>query len=518
MREGKPRDQAAAQCYSMWEQYKGDSVTIQSGLRFDFNSSALQVTKSDEGYLKGTAPVAKVGIMTYYLLDGSTRREFVPPETLFANDSMETLKMKPITNIHPPERILDSETVKRRKVGFTGEQVVKDDQFLASSLVITDSDAVNDAENGRRQLSPGYRCEIELSPGVYNGEHYDAIQRKRTYNHLALVDSARGGSDLKLNMDGKHPTTDNGVRLDGYEVKQDEDLSYEERKDLPDSAFAYVKEVDGKKIRKFPVPDATHVRNALARLPQSNLATEEKVEVKEKLKKVAKKYNIEVSDDGFSSDYIDYNLTIDEKEFINSKKGSRMEMTTISINNLDYQCAPEVKVHIDNLNNEKNDLKTNLDKAKADLDSANDKIKKLEGVNVDEEVKKGVKARVSLERDAYPHLDEEDQKKLDSMDDKAIKTAVILKAFPNAKEQLTDASDAYIDARYDSALDILKKEKEKSDSNMSNQRRDSRQDDGNYNNNNNDNENKISQDESRKNMIERMEHPEKFNEDGSRKK
>lgn len=40
-------------------------------------------------------------------------------------------------------------------------------------------------------------------------------------------------------------------------------LSTKKRKDLPDSAFALPDE------RKFPIPDADHARNALARVQQS---------------------------------------------------------------------------------------------------------------------------------------------------------------------------------------------------------------------------------------------------------
>jgi len=53
------------------------------------------------------------------------------------------------------------------------------------------------------------------------------------------------------------------------EVKYAKKLSYHEKQNLPDSSFAVViKQKDGRKIRKFPIHDAAHVRNALARLGQ----------------------------------------------------------------------------------------------------------------------------------------------------------------------------------------------------------------------------------------------------------
>lgn len=72
--------------------------------------------------------------------------------------------------------------------------------------------------------------------------------------------------------------------------------------DLPDSAYAYVKDQDGKKVRKFPYKNANgevdkpHLRNALARLPQSSLSPDEKATVGAKLKAAAKKVGIETED------------------------------------------------------------------------------------------------------------------------------------------------------------------------------------------------------------------------------
>ena len=70
--------------------------------------------------------------------------------------------------------------------------------------------------------------------------------------------------------------------------------------DLPDSAFAYIepggKVVDGKteprSLRHFPVHDAAHVRNALARAPQSPFGEK----AMPKIRAAAKKFGVQVSD------------------------------------------------------------------------------------------------------------------------------------------------------------------------------------------------------------------------------
>jgi len=76
--------------------------------------------------------------------------------------------------------------------------------------------------------------------------------------------------------------------------------------DLPDSDFAYIepggsKDSSGKTVprslRHFPVHDAAHVRNALARAPQSPFGEK----AMPKIRAAAKKFGIEVSDDSSSS-------------------------------------------------------------------------------------------------------------------------------------------------------------------------------------------------------------------------
>jgi hypothetical protein len=55
-------------------------------------------------------------------------------------------------------------------------------------------------------------------------------------------------------------------------------LSYKERKSLPSSAFAEPSK------RKYPVEDASHARNALARVSQHG-SSEEKAEIRAKVHK-----------------------------------------------------------------------------------------------------------------------------------------------------------------------------------------------------------------------------------------
>ena len=187
-----------------------DLIEVQ---RCDF-AKIGSVKRTDEGYLQGSAAIARVGVMTYIRADGTTFREYVPAETLFNQDSMDSMKLKPITNKHPDEVLLDACSVKRRKVGSVGEIIKRDGDHLVVSLVITDDDAVGAVQDGRQELSPGYRSRVLMQAGEYNGEKYDGIQISRKYNHLAICDAARGGKTLRLNLDSVELD-----KVDGFEVK-----------------------------------------------------------------------------------------------------------------------------------------------------------------------------------------------------------------------------------------------------------------------------------------------------------
>ena len=80
---------------------------------------------------------------------------------------------------------------------------------------------------------------------------------------------------------------------------------------LPDSDFAYIspggeKDSEGKttprSLRHLPIPDAAHVRNALARLNQTDIPPAAKKEALSKIKRKAKELGVEVSKSDAASD------------------------------------------------------------------------------------------------------------------------------------------------------------------------------------------------------------------------
>lgn len=160
-----------------------------------------KISRNDDGYLQGTAIVARSGILEYFE-DGKMVKEYVPPEELARADSLATLRLKPVTNGHPSARLVTPSNVKQFQVGMTGENVHSDGDVLSSTITINDNAAISEVNAGKRELSCGYRCDVITEPGTTTtGERYDRKQVNRRYNHVAICDLGRAGPVASLNMD-----------------------------------------------------------------------------------------------------------------------------------------------------------------------------------------------------------------------------------------------------------------------------------------------------------------------------
>ncbi len=72
-------------------------------------------------------------------------------------------------------------------------------------------------------------------------------------------------------------------------------LSDKERDALPDDAFAYI---DKEGERHLPIHDAAHVRNALARLEQTDFESKAAHDrARKRIRDAAKKFDIEVDEE-----------------------------------------------------------------------------------------------------------------------------------------------------------------------------------------------------------------------------
>lgn len=156
--------------------------------------------RTSQGYLKADALATRTGIFKYQKPDGTVQYELRTPEEVFNHESLDSLAEVPVTNEHP-QQPLNLDNTKHHQVGYTGSEISKFSNFVKAGVTITDPKTIGEIEQGKNQLSGGYLCDLEMTPGTYQGQRYDAIQRNIRYNHLAIVKNGRAGPEARLKLD-----------------------------------------------------------------------------------------------------------------------------------------------------------------------------------------------------------------------------------------------------------------------------------------------------------------------------
>lgn len=209
-------------------------------LRFDFNGSSGDFKRTAQGFLRVNARLSKAGIFSY-----DNGREYRSEEEVFRADSLESLKGAPVTDLHPAEKSSDSfvtpANTREHIIGIT-EGVERDGPYLKGSLIIFNEGAIKAIESGeRKEISLGYKCRLDTTPGSANGEAYDAIQRDIIINHVAIGPKGwgRAGPDCAIRTDStilKGQDVTETIRIDGIDIALSKDsisnLLAEKRREL----------------------------------------------------------------------------------------------------------------------------------------------------------------------------------------------------------------------------------------------------------------------------------------------
>lgn len=165
-----------------------------------FDSIPLSDTYfTPEGYLIDNPILTRVGIFEYHNPDGTIRRELRLPEEVFAAESLASYKGKPVILTHEAG-LVDVDNIQQEHIGTILSEGIQDGDNVRAQIVIHDAESL---DYGLRELSLGYTQTPDETPGVWNGQPYDAIQRNIQINHLALVEKARAGEQARLNIDGE---------------------------------------------------------------------------------------------------------------------------------------------------------------------------------------------------------------------------------------------------------------------------------------------------------------------------
>ena len=340
-------------------------------VRYDTGTYSSSKTLTN-GFLRADAYLTRPGVFEYRCGDGSIRRELRLPEEVFREDSIATLAMVPLTLEHSGG-LLTAGNAREHTVGHVGDQIERADSLLRGRIMITDEAAVRAVESGeKRELSCGYECDLEETPGTWEGQRYDAVQRRIRYNHVAITKHGRAGPEVRIRMDSETAVMVSADSADAPATQQPRH--------------------DGDKGPAM----------AMLRL-----------------------------------DGVDYDAP-----------DQLAQAVTASRTKLDKE-VEDLRVKLDSQSKE-------LDTLKARADSLDEELGKERKLREDAESPGRVRAlvdeRVSLERTAADVLGSE--VKLDSMDNAAIKRAVVTKVSPEAK--LDGVSEAYLQGRFDHAVEVTR--------------------------------------------------------------
>jgi len=170
-------------------------------IRLD-NLPLNQTYFTSEGYLVDRPILTTTGIFEYHNADGSVRRELRLPDEVFSAESLKSYKGHPIIITHDAGEV-DKNNVTSHQIGTILTEGYRSGDDVRAEIIIHDTDKMKAA--GLKELSLGYHVDLDETPGEWNGQRYDAIQRNIRINHLALVRNARAGEQARLNIDSRDP-------------------------------------------------------------------------------------------------------------------------------------------------------------------------------------------------------------------------------------------------------------------------------------------------------------------------
>lgn len=180
---------------------------------FKIDENCIKMTPC--GFLKLPVRVSRIGVMVYIDEKGKEYNEFKPPEELFNDTTMESLKHVPLTDKHPRSALVDTGNCQKLSVGFScGEPHIDQDYYLSCEVILTHKPVIERIlkkfKNGEsQQVSAGYTSEILEQKGTWNDEDYITVQTAVIFNHIALVEVGRAGPEVRLVFNEKETNPSN---------------------------------------------------------------------------------------------------------------------------------------------------------------------------------------------------------------------------------------------------------------------------------------------------------------------
>lgn len=237
-------------------------------IRFDAVRLKAQITP--EGYLRDSPVIGRAGIQEYRRADGSLRREYRPPDVVFAAESLAAVQGIPIIDQHIG--LMNATNVRQHVIGTVLTPARQDGSNFLADIVIYDSTPVT--KHGRKELSLAYAVRTDETPGTTpEGENYDAkIEAILRYDHLAIVEKGRAGvARLRLDSDDAVSTE----LPDSADIQPEKEITVADSV-TPQPSKLVVVRVDGIEYQTVP-----EVERALTRLNTDLTATGKRADAAE---------------------------------------------------------------------------------------------------------------------------------------------------------------------------------------------------------------------------------------------
>lgn len=209
--EYKENDVRVGICYSQWKKKKKDILnenvqnrSFKINLDLNNNKNPFKIDKTT-GFLYVNAVLTRSGVFDYYDEAGNLLREYRSNDEVFNKKSLDSLKLKPITNKHSAEMVT-VDNVKDFQLGSVGENIIKDNDLVRSRIVVTDKDKIREILAKRdlgiaTELSCGYFCKLVQENGIHEKDgYYTHAQKNIIYNHVGLCDegTGRAGRNVRI--------------------------------------------------------------------------------------------------------------------------------------------------------------------------------------------------------------------------------------------------------------------------------------------------------------------------------
>jgi hypothetical protein len=165
-----------------------------------------------EGFLFVEGTATRCGVFEYRQPDGTVIRELRDDADVLNPESLATLGRKPTTLLHPEvngKRVLVTpHNWSTFATGAVGEKIVAAGGYVDVTLTVNRADALAAIRDGMHELSCGYECDIDRTPGTHpTYGAYDQRQKNIEYNHVAVVPQGRAGDEARLHFDAAEQIT-----------------------------------------------------------------------------------------------------------------------------------------------------------------------------------------------------------------------------------------------------------------------------------------------------------------------